>query len=113
MSLLMRILIVGDEKKTAAHLQTGLTEQNFIVDVSIDGEEGLLLATTVEYDLIILDVRVPLWDDWSVLKELRCGGKADPATCKPHIQPGTGDAVYLRAFLGDPLHCSSFMLSCP
>jgi len=49
----MRILIVEDEKKTAAYLQKGLTEQGFIVDVGIDGEEGLLLATTIEYDLII------------------------------------------------------------
>jgi two-component system copper resistance phosphate regulon response regulator CusR len=74
----MRILIVEDEKKTAAYLQKGLTEQGFIVDVSIDGEEGLLLATTVEYDLIILDVMVPLRDGWSVLQELRRGGKQTP-----------------------------------
>jgi two-component system copper resistance phosphate regulon response regulator CusR len=74
----MRILIVEDEKKAAAYLHKGLTEQGFIVDVSIDGEEGLLLATTVEYDLIILDVMVPLRDGWSVLKELRRGGKQTP-----------------------------------
>ena len=36
----MRILIVEDEKKTAAYLHKGLTEQGFIVDVCIDGEEG-------------------------------------------------------------------------
>lgn len=74
----MRILIVEDEKKTAAYLQKGLTEHGFIVDVSIEGEEGLLLATTVEYDLIILDVMVPLRDGWSVLKELRRSGKQTP-----------------------------------
>jgi two-component system copper resistance phosphate regulon response regulator CusR len=74
----MHILIVEDEKKTAAYLQKGLTEQGFIVDVSIDGEEGLQLATTVEYDLIILDVMVPLRDGWSVLKELRRSGKQTP-----------------------------------
>ncbi len=71
----MRILIVEDEKKTAAYLHKGLTEQGFIVDVGIDGEEGLLLATTIAYDLIILDVMVPLRDGWSVLKELRRGGQ--------------------------------------
>jgi len=74
----MRILIVEDEKKAAAYLHKVLTEQGYIVDVSIDGEEGLLLATTVEYDLIILDVMVPLRDGWSVLKELRRGGKQTP-----------------------------------
>ncbi|HEY8035555.1 MAG TPA: heavy metal response regulator transcription factor [Methylobacter sp.] len=74
----MRILIVEDEKKTAAYLQKGLAEQGFVVDVGIDGEEGLQLATTVEYDLIILDVMVPLRDGWSVLKELRRSGKQTP-----------------------------------
>ena len=74
----MRILIVEDEKKAAAYLHKGLTEQGFIVDVCIEGEEGLLLATTVEYDLIILDVMVPLRNGWSVLKELRRGGKQTP-----------------------------------
>ena len=74
----MRILIVEDEKKAAAYLQKGLTEQGFVVDVSADGEEGLHLARTVEYDLIILDVMMPLRDGWSVLQELRCGGKPTP-----------------------------------
>jgi two-component system copper resistance phosphate regulon response regulator CusR len=74
----MRILIVEDEKKTAAYLQKGLTEQGFVVDVSAEGEEGLLLATTVEYDLIVLDVMVPLRDGWSVLWELRRGGRQTP-----------------------------------
>jgi two-component system copper resistance phosphate regulon response regulator CusR len=71
----MRILIIEDEKKTAAYLQKGLAEQGFTVDVSNDGEEGLLLASSVDYDLIILDVMMPLRDGWSVLKELRCSGK--------------------------------------
>jgi two-component system copper resistance phosphate regulon response regulator CusR len=67
----MRILIVEDEKKTAAYLQKGLGEQGFVVDISHDGEDGLLLATTVEYNLIILDVMVPLRDGWTVIKELK------------------------------------------
>lgn len=74
----MRILIVEDEKKTAAYLQKGLSEQGFVVDICFDGEEGLLLATTVEYDLIILDVMVPLRDGWAVLKELRKRGLQTP-----------------------------------
>jgi len=74
----MHILIIEDEKKTAAYLQKGLTEQGFTVDVSNDGEEGLLLASTVDYDLIILDVMMPLRDGWSVLQELRRSGKLTP-----------------------------------
>ncbi|EIC29855.1 MULTISPECIES: heavy metal response regulator transcription factor [Methylococcaceae] len=74
----MRILIVEDEKKTAAYLQKGLSEHGFVVDSCHDGEEGLLLAATVEYDLIILDVMVPLRDGWSVLAELRRRGRKTP-----------------------------------
>jgi two-component system, OmpR family, copper resistance phosphate regulon response regulator CusR len=74
----MRILIVEDEKKAAAYLQKGLTEQGYIIDVSWEGEEGLLLATTIAYDLIILDVMLPQRDGWSILKELRRGGKVTP-----------------------------------
>lgn len=74
----MRILIIEDEKKTAAYLQKGLTEQGFIVDVGPDGETGLLLADTIEYDLIILDVMMPLRDGWSVLQALRGSGKLTP-----------------------------------
>ena len=74
----MHILIIEDEKKTAAYLQKGLTEQGFIVDVSNEGDEGLLFASTVDYDLIILDVMMPLRDGWSVLQALRRGGKLTP-----------------------------------
>lgn len=74
----MRILIIEDEKKTAAYLQKGLTEQGFIVDVGPDGETGLLLADTIEYDLIVLDVMMPLRDGWSVLQALRGSGKLTP-----------------------------------
>jgi len=74
----MRILIIEDEKKTAAYLHKGLTEQGFVVDVGTDGEEGLLLAGTVDFDLIILDVMMPLRDGWSVLQELRRSGKETP-----------------------------------
>ncbi|MCA9474184.1 MAG: heavy metal response regulator transcription factor [Nitrospirales bacterium] len=74
----MRILIVEDEKKAAAYLQKGLTEQGFVVDISADGAEGLQLARMVEYGLIILDVMMPFQDGWSVLQELRRSGKATP-----------------------------------
>jgi two-component system copper resistance phosphate regulon response regulator CusR len=49
----MRLLIIEDEKKTAAYLKKGLTENAFTVEVAEDGETGLFLATTGEYDLVI------------------------------------------------------------
>ncbi|MGE0071722.1 MAG: heavy metal response regulator transcription factor [Thiomonas sp.] len=67
----MRILIVEDETKTAAYLKRGLGENGFIADVAADGTDGLHLALTQAYDLVILDAMLPGRDGWSVLQELR------------------------------------------
>ncbi|MEO8805215.1 MAG: heavy metal response regulator transcription factor [Burkholderiaceae bacterium] len=67
----MRILIVEDEPKTAAYVSKGLTEHAYVVDVASNGIEGLHLATTGHYDLILLDVMLPGADGWTVLQGLR------------------------------------------
>lgn len=74
----MRILIIEDESKTAAYLRKGLVETGFTVDVAGQGEDGLHLARTGEYDLIILDVMLPERDGWSVISELRRSGMQTP-----------------------------------
>ena len=55
----MRILLVEDEKNVAGFIEKGLTEEFYTVDASINGEDGFLMATTTEYDLIILDIMLP------------------------------------------------------
>lgn len=77
----MRILIVEDEKKTSSYLRKGLIEQGFIVDVAAAGEDGLHLALTQDYDLMLLDIMLPGRDGWSVLMELRRGGRQTPVIC--------------------------------
>lgn len=74
----MRLLIIEDEPKTAAYLQKGLTENGFVVDHAQNGQEGLFLATTGNYDVVIVDVMLPLVDGWTVVKELRKSGKSMP-----------------------------------
>jgi two-component system, OmpR family, copper resistance phosphate regulon response regulator CusR len=74
----MRILIVEDEPKTAAYLRKGLSEGGYVVDCAGDGEEGLHLAQTGNYDLVVLDVMLPRRDGWSVIAELRRAGKLTP-----------------------------------
>lgn len=74
----MKILLIEDEKKTAAFLRKGLTENGLAVDVAADGEQGLRLALAGGYSLLILDVLLPKRDGWSVLAELRREGRQTP-----------------------------------
>ena len=67
----MKILIIEDEMKTAKFLKKGLSEAGYSTDIAADGLEGLHLAVEVDFDLIILDVMLPLLDGWQVLKRLR------------------------------------------
>ena len=55
----VKLLVVEDEKKTASYLRKGLTESGFTVDVAEKGEEGLHLARTGDYDVIVLDIMLP------------------------------------------------------
>ena len=67
----MRILIVEDDPKAAAFLQTGLGENGFVADVAGDGIDGLHLALGQQYDLVVLDAMLPGLDGWSVLRRVR------------------------------------------
>lgn len=75
----MRILIVEDEHKIAAALKRGLTQQSYAVDVAYDGDEGLAMASTEPYDLIILDRMLPgSIDGLGVLRTIRKDGVHTP-----------------------------------
>ncbi len=67
----MKILIIEDEPKTVDYLRKGLSEAGFVVDAAQNGTDGLHLAETGEYALVILDVMMPGLDGWSVLRQLR------------------------------------------
>jgi len=74
----MRILIVEDEKKIADFIKRGLKEEGYAVDAAYDGEQGLFLAKTNEYDLILLDLMLPKMDGISVCKALKAEKIATP-----------------------------------
>jgi two-component system copper resistance phosphate regulon response regulator CusR len=74
----MRILIVEDEPKTSAYLAKGLGEHGFVIDVAHRGDDGLHLAQTVDYDLLVLDVMLPKLTGWSLLSALRTSGSQTP-----------------------------------
>ena len=74
----MKILVVEDEKKLANYVKKGLEENHFAVDVSYDGEEGLFMLYSNEYDLIILDIMLPGKNGLEILQEVRRKGKDMP-----------------------------------
>jgi DNA-binding response OmpR family regulator len=70
----MRILIVEDEYNLADVIKNKLEKEKYIVDISLDGEDGLYNALTDIYDLIILDVMLPYKNGFEILKEIRNKG---------------------------------------
>ncbi len=67
----MRILTVEDDHKIAGAIKRGLMQENFAVDIEYDGESGLGAASTLPYDLIILDRMLPGMDGVEICKKLR------------------------------------------
>jgi two-component system copper resistance phosphate regulon response regulator CusR len=67
----MRILLIEDEKKTAAFITKGLSEAGYAVRCARDGETGLQLASNSSFDLMLVDVMLPKKDGWLVVEELR------------------------------------------
>lgn len=67
----MRVLIVEDEKKVAAFIKKGLEEETYAVDVAYNGEDGLHMGQENQYDLIILDLMLPIINGLEVLSRLR------------------------------------------
>jgi DNA-binding response OmpR family regulator len=67
----VKVLVVEDEKKIASFVRKGLEAQGFVVDVSGNGDDGFLLATSRPYDAAILDIMLPGKDGLSILRNLR------------------------------------------
>jgi len=74
----MRILIVEDEKKMAAVLKKGLEADNHRVSLAFDGRSGLELASTAEFDVVVLDLMLPVIDGFEVARRLRKNDNQTP-----------------------------------
>jgi len=74
----MRFLLVEDDRSASRFLKKGLSEIGYSVDAVFDGEEGLYLATSQAYDLIILDIMLPEMNGFEMLKAVRRAGAATP-----------------------------------
>lgn len=74
----MRILLVEDDARMASFIRRGLREENYTVDLAADGEEGLYMAQTHPYNLIVLDLLLPKKSGLEVLTQLRSERVAVP-----------------------------------
>ena len=74
----MRILLVDDEQRFAAAVRQGLEAEGLAVDVAHDGDEGLWMARSNDYDAIVLDILLPGLNGYRVCAELRDGGDWTP-----------------------------------
>ncbi|RZV15939.1 DNA-binding response regulator [Aliarcobacter butzleri] len=74
----MKILIIEDDLKIINFLKKGLEEECYIVDFSTNGDEGLYLASINTYDLILLDIMLPIKDGIEVCKSLRSSNIQTP-----------------------------------
>jgi heavy metal response regulator len=74
----MRVLLVEDEQKIADFIRKGLSEHGYAVDVAYDGDEAVDWPTVAAFDVIILDVMLPLRDGIEVCSVLRQQGVRTP-----------------------------------
>ncbi|ATB35734.1 DNA-binding response regulator [Cystobacter fuscus] len=74
----MRVLLIEDDTETAEYIRRGLGELGHGVDHAKDGHEGLMMATSSGYDVLVIDRMLPKLDGISLLKVLREGGTRTP-----------------------------------
>ena len=75
---IMRLLVVEDEQKIARVIATALRGDGHAVDVVHDGDEGLAMAQTEPYDLLILDRMLPGMSGTDIVRQLRTEGHTMP-----------------------------------
>ena len=88
----MRVLLIEDEKKVSDFVARGLRAERMAVDVANDGITGWDMASTTDYDLIILDLMLPGMKGTELLRKLRAKGK-DSAILVLTARDATADKV--------------------
>lgn len=84
----MRLLVVEDEPDLLTGLARALRKQGYAVDTVDNGEDGLYMAESTDYDAIVLDVMLPQLDGWTLLSRLR-SRKATPVLMLTACDRGT------------------------
>jgi DNA-binding response OmpR family regulator len=74
----VKLLVVEDDERIAEALAEDLTEQNYAVEIALDGEAGWGLLQAFTYDLVLLDVMLPKMDGIELCRRLRSHGQSMP-----------------------------------
>lgn len=74
----MRLLLVEDDERIARDVAAGLTAAGYVVERAADGEDAWFLGDTEDFDLVVLDLGLPVLDGLSVLKRWRAAGRTMP-----------------------------------
>jgi two-component system, OmpR family, copper resistance phosphate regulon response regulator CusR len=97
LSPMKRVLIAEDEVRVAAFLEKGLQKHGFVTAIAEDGQQALQMAITGDYELLLLDLRLPLKDGLTILDELRAQGKKLPVIVVTALNDQrTRRAVFLK-----------------
>ena len=88
----MKILVIEDDANTRVYVQKALKEQGHDVDVASDGREGLFLAGSASYDVMIVDRMLPSFDGLSLVKAIRANGVKTPVLFLTTMS-GVGDRI--------------------
>jgi len=88
----VRILVIEDDAETAAYLQDGLQEEGHVVTIAADGRNGLMLAATGDFDVLVVDRMLPGLDGLAIVQTLRASTVQTPALFLTTMS-GIGDRV--------------------
>ncbi len=109
----MRILVVEDDPNIAQLIEVILHQENYAVDLANDGQMGLELSESYEYDLILLDVSLPKRDGISICQEVRSRGSQVPVLLLTALDSPADRARGLNAgaddYLGKPFDPEEFL----
>src|SRR5258708_13237254 len=81
----MRLLIIEDDRESADYLVKAFREVGYVADLASDGEEGLVLADSGDYDVLVIDRMLPKRAGMSLIGSLRDQGNRPPAPLLPPL----------------------------